>query len=641
MPLVSVLARLITVYVLLFILRVVFYLYNSDVFGVISVDELSDLFIGSLRFDTANICYTFGLFILFELAPVSVSIFKKKWFRSTAATLFYIGIVAVVVINLSDAIYFHFAKKRFSAEEFHFLTNGNNMQIMLRSAWENWYLVLTGLAMIVSSVFIYKATAPNPRPSRNKAIYYIGKVAIFALAVFLIIVGMRGGLSRATRPITLSNAAQYAQSPAKASIVLSNPFCLLRTIENKSLQVIRYFPDSTLSKIYSPLHLPADSSVMPSQKGKNVVIFVLESFSAEHSSVLNPGLYDRSIMPFLDSLMTQGLYFTQAYANGAKSIDALPAILSSIPSLGLPFATMPAALSPMDGLGSMLDSLGYSTWFFNGSQSGSMGYAAYARLGGVQQFRSRENYEAARGKNDFDGYWGIWDGPFLQYFGAELTAIPQPFFASLFTLTSHHPFVIPAKYEGQFLEGRTKVHRCVEYVDMAFRDFFDYAKRQAWYDNTLFVFVADHVSSERFDPVTSTPTAGAHIVYFIYTPDGSLRGKSEQITQQIDIKPTLLGLMRNKKPYHAFGRDLFSTENSVPPFAVNFSGELYQWIEGDTAYFFDKYRVSTAYNYRRDSLEKINIASGVDSLPVNRLKAFLQSYHEAISAKSFTYSQKK
>ena len=107
----------------------------------------------------------------------------------------------------------------------------------------------------------------------------------------------------------------------------------------------------------------------------------------------------------------------------------------------------------------MLADKGYATAFFCGSERGSMGFGAYARSAGVERLVSREDYEACHGTGDFDGYWGIWDEEFLQFTGEELTAMPEPFFAALFTLSSHHPFVVPEKYAATLPDGYNSIRR--------------------------------------------------------------------------------------------------------------------------------------------------------------------------------------
>lgn len=640
--------RLLIVYALLFLLRVIFYLLNTDTLGPMTRAEVPALVRGSLLFDTAGVCYCYCLFTVLSLLPLRAR--GRQWYRRLLFWTWLVPGIVIVLTNLADTVYFHYAKKRVTVDELHFADNDNTGHILWKAAGENWYLVLIAIVLVWGMVRLYRLVKPAPVRIRSGWAFVLTGSLMTLVSAVLLVGGMRGGLSHAIRPIAMSNAAQYALSPAKASVVLSNPFCILRTISNKKISYVRYFPDEReLAARFSPCRYPAADSLchdkFGTQRGKNILIFVLESFSYEHSAYLNPELYkgEASYTPFLDSLMREGYLFRRGYANGRKSIDALPSVLSSIPSFKTPFVVTPQSLGETRGLGRLLGEEGYSTWFFNGSENKSMGFVAYAKLSGVENARTREDYEAKMGRRDYDGYWGIWDGPFMQYMARELDTVPKPFFATIFTLSSHHPFVVPEGYENMLPEGRTKVQRPVAYTDRSLRNFFDYARRQPWYENTLFVFTADHVSSEVYGDESKAPTGNSHIIFFLYTPDGSLRGDDPHVAQQIDLMPTLLGLTGYDKPYFAYGQDIFeiradSARVSERAFAINYLNESFQWITDSTAMFFDEHEVTHLFDLERDPLERHNLieqGAEPDTAQVERMKALLQTYYERLEKSDF------
>lgn len=640
--------RLFLAYLLLFILRVIFYLLNTDTLGPMSRGEIPALVRGGLLFDTANICYCYCLFVVLSLLPLRAR--ARKGYQRMLFWIWMVVGAVIVLTNLSDSVYFHYAKKRVTVDELHFAGNDNTGHILWKAAGENWYLILVAAALLWGMAWLYRRVKPAPIRIKSNWVFVLVNTVLTLGSVVLLVGGMRGGLSHAIRPIAMSNAAQYAVSPAKASVVLSNPFCVLRTISNKKISYVKYFPtEEELAARYTPYHYPAPDSLRHSrfgtQQGKNILIFVLESFSYEHSAYLNPELYkgEVSYTPFLDSLMRHGYLFRRGYANGRKSIDALPSVLSSIPSFKTPFVITPQSLGETRGLGRLLGEEGYSTWFFNGSENKSMGFVAYAKLSGVENARTRENYEARMGKRDYDDYWGIWDGPFMQYMARELDDAPKPFFATIFTLSSHHPFVVPAGYEKILPQGRTKVQQPVAYTDRSLRDFFDYAKGQPWYDNTVFVFTADHVSSEVYGDESKAPTGNSHIIFFMYTPDGSLRGDDYHVAQQIDLMPTLLGLTGYDKPFFAYGQDIFevradSLRASSRAFAINYLNESFQWITDSTAMFFDEHEVTHLFDLRNDPLEQHNLierGAKPDREQVDKMKALLQTYYEHLEKSDF------
>lgn len=372
--------------------------------------------------------------------------------------------------------------------------------------------------------------------------------------------------------------------------------------------------------------------------GRNVVIFIMESFSAEHSAQLRPDLYasqtQKGYTPFLDSLMRSGYTFRRMYSNGKRSIQALPAVWSSIPSFKTPFVLMPQSLAPTYPLPAILADEGYRTMFFCGSDRGSMGFGAYANAAGIAESYSREDYEKVHGRGDFDGYWGIWDEEFMQYMGEELGKSQQPFFASMFTLSSHHPFVIPNRYKGRFPDGLTKNHPCVAYVDNAFRLFCERYGNEEWFRNTLFVFVADHVSSEKFSEEFRHSPADYQIFGFMYAPDSRLQGEYTDIASQIDIMPTLLGLLGYDRPYFAFGRDLFN-EPTATPVAVNYDNNIYQAITDRYLVRFDEKHVRDIYSVDDVRLER-NMVGQVSADATERyLKALIQSYYSHVENKNY------
>ena len=630
----ALIVRLLLLYGAWFLCRAVFYWQNRIEIGPLTRNEIPELLYGGWVFDTVSILYVNALFIVLSLLPFRFR--ERPGYEKMLFWLYTLTNSVALIVDISDGIYFHYAKKRFTSDEFSYLgQNDNTLTVLGKAIAENPWVVLFAAALIGTLVWTYRKTRFAPSRIRSDRNYFLIHLPVLASAVVLALGGIRGGFSRQTRPITLSNAALYTSSNLKANLILSNPFCILRTMGNRKIVYTEYFDPDFLETVYSPYHYPqpAPPTDPPSLEGRNVVIFILESFSSEHSALLNPDLYPdgQGFTPFLDSLMREGYCFYNAFSNGRKSIDALPSILSSIPSYRTPFVLMPQALSKMESLPYLLAENGYRTMFFNGSSRGSMGFGAYASLAGVQDYYSREDYEKRCGTGDFDGYWGIWDEPFLQYMSLMLSETPQPFFASVFTLTSHHPFVVPDEYADVLPAGKTKVHRGVAYTDLALRRFMETSSREHWFRNTIFVFVADHVSSETFAPKTLTPTGNSHIICSIYTPDGVLRGKNMRTAQQIDLMPTLLGLLGYDKPYFAFGRDAIR-EAERPAMAVNVMNENYQAITDSLVLFFDGERTLSAF-LRSDTLQRHDISTQHARIEAaeRELKARLQQYYRHVS----------
>lgn len=607
--------RIIALYVAMMCCRILFFVSNSELLGEI-VNPLR-LLQGALQFDTVSILYGEGLWIVLALLPLPLAIRESRTWQRVFFTLYSTIAAIIISLNIADAIYFHYTQKRFTADEIFFADNSNSLQLIFKFAAENLLLVILGVA--IAALLIWAARPKAEPKSLLKKWWQYYPAATLALVVVGVVSvgGIRGGFTRMTRPITLSNAALYVENSAQSNLILSNPFCILRTAGSSSkVEVPEHFSADEVESIFTPEHFPTQTADSLGLEGRNVVLFIMESFSAEHSKHLRADLYSDSegYTPFLDSLMQQGYCLKRMYANGMRSIQAMPSILGSIPSLKTPFVLMPQALGESRQLPQILKDMGYTTSFFCGSESGSMGFGAYARQAGVDNLYAREDYEAKHGTDDFDGYWGIWDDKFLLYAGEEFSTMKEPFFATMFTLSSHHPFVTPYRLKDSLPKGDTAIQPCAAYVDGGFREFFDRYKDCEWFNRTIFVFVADHVSSERYSTEARTWPGDHHIFGFFYAPNSSLKGEYDAPTQQIDIMPTLLGLLGNKDPYFAYGSDIFAPETK--PWAIAYENG-FQVISPDSV-----------YQFKEGGLPDSEIG--------RRVKAFEQQYWQRIKERNYT-----
>ena len=622
------LLRLLLLYVCMFVMHLAFYGYNRMLMGSLTWSELPLLFKGSFVFSTTSIFYLNAPFILLSLLPFRFR--QNDRYQQVLRWLFWItNSVGIVVMNMADIIYYRYAFKRITTEEMHFFReNDNTFDILFKAMGENWYLILLTIVLIAFLVIAYKKIKYHPTDIPNKVAYYAVCTLVLLVSVLLWICGIKGSMDLKARPVAMSNVAFYTQSPQKGSLALSNPFCLIRTMGMQQLEAPVYFDEAELDNSFTPYHHPQLVNP-PVASGKNVVIFVLESFSREHSQFLAPHLNPQGgFTPFLDSLMREGLVFTNAFANGMKSIEALPSVLSSIPSYRTPFALLSQALTELDGLPRILASQGYNTNFFCGARANQMGFEAFGRLCGIEHFYNRADFEKHHPGEGNANVWGVWDMPFLQYVAEELGRMEVPFFTAVFTLSSHHPYDLPEGYADKMPHGTTPVQPCVAYTDLALREFFQTASQMPWFDNTLFIFVADHVSPQMAAAETRTAKGNTAILYFMYTPDHAVRGRYENVTQQIDIMPTVLGLMGNDKPYFAFGRDVFN-EPERKPLVVNCVQQTYQALTDSLSLYFDGNRSLYAFS-EDDTLQKHNVLDlnnlEQQSLEHN-MKAVLQSYY--------------
>lgn len=638
----AVLINLLLVYVLYMISRVAFVLENWNTLSV-GWDQLSmgELIAGSLRFDSSAILYTNWLWIILMLLPIHTK--ERPWWHTMCKWIFVVVNSLGLTINLVDTVYSQFTGRRTTATFFaEFSNEGNLGGIFFTELIGHWYLLFLGIAFIAALWFLY--TKPDTTEhltlnTKRLTQYYLATSLGLLVAIPFSIFAMRGGFTRDTRPITISNANQYVHSPQQASIVLNTPFSIIRTIGKHPFKDPQYMPEEQLAAIYTPIHVPSPADTVPMVSGqKNVMVIILESFSREYFGYYNQALQQAhpdfvSYTPFLDSLLAHSLTFEHTFANGRKSIDAMPSSLSSVPFFIEPFILTPSSLNDLSGLADCLGQQGYSTAFFHGAPNSSMGFQAFARSSGFKQYIGMSEYcddPRTGGRNDFDGHWAIWDEDFLQFTATAITErLQEPFMAGFFSATSHHPFNIPERYQQTYKGGPLDIHRTIQYCDNALRNFFATASQQPWFKNTIFVFTADHTSQLQYDE--SITTVGAFsIPIAIYDPSGELpTGRRLGVMQQIDIMPSVLHILGHSQPFPAFGKNVFDPDEQ--PWAVNFSNDIYQYIEGDYTLLFDGDKPTGLYNYVIDPLQKRNLLRSpaekqrVDRM-LTRLKAIVQTY---------------
>lgn len=616
--------RLSTVFILFSVSRLLFYLFNQSYFEGMTTSHLFTLMGSGLKFDLTAVLYTNLLFILMMIVPFRFR--YNSTYQKIGKIIFIATNSIALAANFIDIVYFRYTNRRTDFGVFTEFANDDNIaKVLGKAAMQNWYLVALFIPIVVLLVKVYgKARTSSFRI--NNWVYYLGGTGLMALSIWLTICGMRGGFGMATRPITLANAGESVKQPNETAIVLNTPFSIYRTLSRSTFKRVNFYDEKQLASIYSPIHAGKPDSVF--QK-KNVVVLILESFSKEHSGYFNKqfnGKKYNGYTPFLDSLTQQSKTWVYSYANGVKSIDAIPSVLGGVPSLVQPYILSRYSLNKMEGLPAILGKEGYYTAFFHGAPNGSMGFDAITNMLGFQHYFGKNEYN---NNADYDGFWGIRDEEFLQYYAHSMGKMPQPFMTSVFTLSSHHPYTIPQRYESVFKGGTMPVHRTVQYADYALKRFFETASKTSWYKNTLFVIVADHSLPSKEHDEYKSPMGVFSIPIIFYEPNGKLKQiDSTQVIQQIDIMPTILGHLNYQKPYFAFGRDHFDSAQKL--FVSNYINGVYQYIEGDYTIHSDGEKLIAVFEYKKDPLSQHNLVK--ENRPAALLvfahfKAFLQQYN--------------
>ena len=635
------LLNLIIIYIAYGICRVAFVIENWGMFASdFQWSSVPEMLHGAWMFDTSAILYTNVLYALLMLIPLHYK--EMRGWQMTAKWIFIIVNGVCIAANLADCVYFKYTMRRTTNTVFsEFSNEGNIGSIIGIEFLRHWYLVLLFVVMILAMWKCYlgggsKNTLRRTSMPQGKGLlrYYIIQTLCFAIFIPLCICGMRGGATTAVRPITISNANQYVAHPQEAGIVLNTPFSLIRTIGKKVFEIPEYMSEQEMNALYSPLKNNQSSIISNQSSKKNVVILIVESFGREYiggyNKWLDGGKY-KGYTPFVDSLMQHSQTFLYSYCNGRKSIDGMPSILSGIPMFIEPFFLTPASMNDVSGIAGELKNKGYYSAFFHGAENGSMGFEAFARKTGFADYFGRTEYNADKrfnGDKDFDGMWAIWDEPFLQFFATKMSEFKQPFVSAVFTASSHHPYKVPEEYKDIYKEEGIVIHKCIRYTDNAIRRFFDKAKTQPWYKNTLFVITSDHTNlSDHAYYQTDLGGFCSPIIFF--DPSGDMKpGMRNAIAQQIDIMPTVLSYLGYDRPYVAFGCDLLTTSDE-DTWAVNYLNGIYQYVKGDWLLQFDGQKSKALYRFRTDLLLKDNLLTKEPKIVKDmerQVKAIIQSY---------------
>ena len=609
---------LLTIYLLC---RLLFYFFNFTYFNDVGFGEVLFILWIGIKFDLSVLLLINFLFILLFLLPFPFR--ENRSYQKTIKLLFLITNSIAILANCVDLAYFPFTLKRTTADVFNFFGGaiGNDLGSLLPLFLkEYWYVFILWIVLTLILIYSYKKTILPSTKIWNRE-YYKKSILTFIVVIGLSIVGYRGGFQ--LKPISIVSAGEYT-SVKNIPLIVSTPFSIIKTLDMPAIQPNTYFTDTKeIKKMYSPFH----QYTHPDFKKLNVIIIALESFSKEYIGALNGKNY--SYTPFLDSLIGESLTFTNAYANGKKSIEGIPAITASIPTgMNEPYITSAYGSNQINSLATILKQENYYTAFFHGATNGSMGFDAFANLSGYTDYYGRYEYS---NDEDYDGNWGIWDEEFLQYTAQTINSKPQPFLATIFTLTSHHPYTVPAKYETKFKGGIYDNTKSIRYADYSLKRFFETAKKMPWYNTTLFVLCADHTGISGEDDFYDNKIGNNSIPIIYYTPSGSLKGKDSIITQQIDIMPSVLNYMNYNKPFFSFGNSVFDT--TAHPFAFTFNSGIYQYTDNTYTLIFDGEKSSELYSYKKDSLLKNNLLTKEKHVVTElelKTKAIIQTYQQSL-----------
>ena len=622
---IALLYRIFLAYFFYQIARSLFSISNKNLIPIDSVSEYLNLAYRGIAFDTTAILYVNSLFILLSIIPIVIN--TKKVYQKFLFYLYFITNGISYGMNFGDFVYFKFSQARLTTAAMNVAQHESNIgKVFITSVMEHPFVIVSFIGLMIFWGFLYlKVRVQFKKPVKLIA-YFIFSILTLCLTALLVIGGIRGDFKHSTRPINLVDANRHLTKPAQANVVLNSVFSFFRTLNTNNFQEVHFVDEKFIDENLHPYKLYIREEVEPKP---NVVIFILESFGKEYSGAFNKDSKIKNFVsytPFFDSLATKSLIATNAYANGRQSIHGMSSILAGIPTLKDAFTSSPFSNQKIQSIVSVSNDMGYDTSFFHGAPNGSMGFLGFGNILGFKHYYGKTEFN---NDADFDGIWGIWDEPFFQYFAKTLDTKKSPFMATLFSVSSHHPFIIPEKYQGKFKKGPLEIHEPIGYTDFALKQFFKTAEKMPWFKNTIFVFVADHTNQVGYPEYEKAVNRSAiPIMFYSPNPKYQLSGEITEPAQQIDIYPTLADLMGYNKKIRSWGRSLVS-EKKEDYMIINSDSINEQFMIGNYIYLFNGKEVTAIYKIDDKGLEQ-NLINKVKNPEIERgillSKAWYQDY---------------
>ena len=610
------------------IARFLFWFFNKDLIQIDSVNDYFNIAFHGIAFDTTAILYVNSLFILLSLIPILIN--TKKGYQKFLFYLYFITNGIAYGMNFGDFIYYKFSQARLTTAAMNVAQHENNLgKIFFLSVFEHPFVILWFVVMLFFWIFLYKKIKIKEYKPEKKVVYFISSMVSLCIIATLVVGGIRGDFKHSTRPINLVDANRFVKNPLQANVVLNSVFSFFRTMNTNNFKEVHFVDQKFITENIKPYKLYVRENSTPKP---NIVIFILESFGKEYSGAFNKNTDIKNFIsytPFFDSLATQSLIATNAFANGRQSIHGMSSVLAGIPSLKDAFTSSPYSNQKIQSIVSVSNEMGYDTSFFHGAPNGSMGFLGFGNILGFKHYYGKTEFN---NDADFDGIWGIWDEPFFQYFAKTLNQKKSPFMATLFSVSSHHPFKVPEKYQGKFKKGPLEIDEPIGYTDYSLKKFFETAKKMPWYNNTIFVLVADHTNQVGYPEYEKAMNRFAIPILF-YSPNLKyyLKGEISEPAQQMDIYPTLADLMGYNKKIRSWGRSLVS-DKKEESIIVNSSG-VEQFIIGNYIYLFDGKNITGIYDFKdlgfqNNLLGKINTPEII--LGEKKSKAWYQDYMDRV-----------
>ena len=593
-----------------FAFRAALLLLNLDRVGETTFWEVFQAFVMGVRFDIVTIGFVIAIptiiLTIFSFFGKKSRLFEKiyTWVLTVCFTITF-GICA------ADIPYFDQFFDRFNITAFEWMATGDSV-FVFKMIWEEPTYILMMLPVLgCGFVFWFFANRILKNSKDWESVNYVRYGIATVLLWGLVFIGMRGRLNEKS-PImvgtayfgnnamlnqlglnpnfTLARSWLDSKNPDNQKVVFMSDESAIALVQ-KNLGIENPDPDFPIARTGDfsiPLRFSRNdeepfSSFRPEPLGVaekspaidtvsnnyNVIVVIMEGMSYNKTA---HGGNTHNLTPFLDSLMCNSLSFKNCYTSGTHTYCGIYSTFVSYPVI---FRNMPLKRIPVlqyDGIAATLQKNGYQTAYFTTHDKEFDNVAGFLTQNGVERIISQADYPISEVKTTLgvpDDYMFRFAIPIFD----EMANKGRPFFAAMMTASDHGPFYVPEYFTPRSEDVRYQI---TEYADWSLRRFIEMSQEKPWFDNTLFVFVADHGAV--LDTDYSIPLSYFHTPLVFYMPKHLQTIENETIASQMDVFPTVMGILGKTYINNSFGIDL-QRENRR--YAYFMSDDKYGVIDGE------------------------------------------------------------
>lgn len=562
--------------------RLLLLLSETDQLQALPETEKGSLLINALfmgfRFDTVISGYLLAIPLVLLMITSSFR-YKSKWLAYVIFIYLFILYSTAFLICAADIPFFNFNFARFNMAAFIWADNPDFVVKMIFQEFRFWWTIIPFIIFVIIWYkilrricfrYLYKEDFPAPA---NQFVYIIRNLGISLLTALIMFIGIRGRVAEKS-PIRIRTA--YFSNYAFPNQVGLNPvFTLMQSWldaqqdENKSISLMD--DQEALRNVRELLNVkdnPVYNSPLARERGNdslfqkhNVVIVIMESMSAAKM-----GRYgnDKNLTPCLDSLAENGYSFDKVYTSGIHTFNGVYATLFAYPSIRKQHPMKGVEMLKYNGISNTLKKYGYSTIYFTTHDDQFDNAGGFLSANDFEEIISQEDYPGEKVKSTLgvpDDYLFEFSIPVLN----DLYNKGKPFMAAFMTASDHGPYIVPEYFKPDHEDKRDQI---VEYADWSIRKFLKLASREEWYENTIFVFIADHGNA--LEAVYDMPLNYHHTPFIIYGPGALPENKSfAGPGSQIDVFPTIMGILGLPYVNNTFGIDLVNEDRQYTYFSAD------------------------------------------------------------------------